>query len=80
MAYIKEYTETLKIIKVVLNFMKYEVFSRVRKDKPDCELCHAKFKLEDNTNLAVVVGKQNYLICDNCAEEAIQGGADFIER
>lgn len=71
--------EIFEVERVKRNFMKYGVFSIVRKDKPDCEFCSKKFKGADTTNLAFVKDKLNHLICDNCAHEAISGGAEEID-
>ena len=71
----KTHVEHFEITIVCTNFMKHSVFSRVRKDRPNCELCNTKFNPDDNTNLAFVTNKRNHLICDSCAENAIQGGA-----
>lgn len=70
----KTYTKDFEITNICTNFMKYSSFSKVRQDRPKCELCEKKFEQEDNTNLALVVGNRPHLICDSCANEAIQGG------
>lgn len=71
----KTHVEHFEITNVGRNFMKYSSFSRVRKDRPKCELCEEKFKPEDNLNLAFVTNKRNHIICNTCANEAIDGGA-----
>ena len=76
MSYIfeKKFTETYEVSRVWLDFMNYKSFSRVRKDKPECEFCDTPFKLEDNLNLAMTKG--NKLICDSCAKVAVENGAE----
>lgn len=80
MAYVfeKHIVETFEVTSVRKQFMLFDVFSRVRKDIRHCEFCETAFLQEDNTNLAWVKGKKNHLICDSCAEKAIQGGATVI--
>lgn len=80
MGYIIEqhYTERIEIEKVKRNFMKFQSFSNVRKDIPECELCDAMFDKEDDTNLAFVKSTSNKLICDVCAILVIEGGAKEI--
>lgn len=74
------YTETFEVVKVWINFMNYKNYSKYRQDTPRCEICRSDFMEEDNTNLAFIHMKKNHLICDNCSDKAIKGGAERYER
>ncbi|ARO21369.1 hypothetical protein B2J90_28535 (plasmid) [Bacillus tropicus] len=74
------YTETFEVVKVWVNFMSYKSYSKHRKDTPKCEICRTHFEEESNTNLAFIKGEKNHLICDNCSDKAIKGGAERCER
>jgi hypothetical protein len=74
----KHYTVKYEVEKVKRNFVKFESFHNVRKDITGCELCDKKFREGHNTNLAFIKGKKNHLICDRCAEKAIEAGAESI--
>lgn len=78
--FVKHYTKKFEVTFVLLKFMKYSSISKVRKDKLNCELCGTKFQGEDNTNLALLNGHSNKLICDKCAQEAMEGGAEGKTR
>ena len=72
--------ETLEVESVIRNFMNYGTFYRVRKDKPTCGFCQKDFQAEDNTNMAFVKGRTNEMICDDCADTSIVGGAEEVIR
>ncbi|MFT8319316.1 MAG: hypothetical protein ABF649_00605 [Bacillus sp. (in: firmicutes)] len=72
----KHYTEKFEVTLVWKNFMSYKAFSSVRKDKPKCELCNSSFNESHTVHLAFVKGKANKLICTNCADKAVAGGAE----
>ncbi|MFU0790671.1 MAG: hypothetical protein ACFWT6_12030 [Virgibacillus proomii] len=79
MSYVFErHSEKIEIEQVRRNFMKFETINRVRKDIPNCELCSKPFKANDNTNLAFIKKKENYLVCDECANMLINGGAKSV--
>lgn len=67
--------ETLEVETVIRHYVPYRAFSRIRKDKPNCGFCSRAFGQEDDMNLAFVKGKRNEMICDECAQKAIAGGA-----
>lgn len=72
--------EAFEVEIIQRNFMTYNVFSRVRKDKPNCGLCSKAFQANDATNLAYIKGKKNELFCDECAKHAISNGAQESMR
>ena len=74
----KHYVKRFEIEAIQRNYMKYERFSRMRKDISRCGLCDHAYREEDNTNVAIVRGDSNQLICDDCAVEAIEGGAEEL--
>jgi hypothetical protein len=78
--FVKHYTKKYEVTFVLLKFMKYSSICKVRKDKLYCELCGTKLQGDDNTNLAMLNGHVNKLICDKCAQEAIEGGAEGKTR
>ena len=57
-----------EVYHVMLNFMKYEVFARVRVDKPVCEMCDKSHKPEEFVHLALMKKHGNMLICGACAD------------
>jgi hypothetical protein len=77
--YEKVHTEVIEIEKVKRNFMKHHSFSVTRKDKPNCELCDKPFSPDDDTNLAFIKNTYNKLICNDCADKVISGGAEEID-
>lgn len=71
----KTYSEEYNITLVLMNFMKFSSFNKVRKDITKCEVCLVDFNQDDFTHLAFVERKKNHLICDKCADKALKGGA-----
>lgn len=78
MAYVfeRKIIERFEVQRIEREFMSFKRFSSVRKDIKECEFCTLSFEPDDQTNLAFVNGKKNQLICDRCADKAIEGGAE----
>lgn len=75
--FVKQYSERCEVTKVLLNFMKYGHLNKVEKSAQNCGLCGYKFQKKDSISLAMVKDRGNELICDKCANQAINSGVEW---
>lgn len=77
----KVVTTEFEVDAIIWNFMNYQDFCSVRKDKDACGLCQKKFS-EDTEfiHLAMLRKHHNRLFCRGCAEDAIAGGAERVDK
>ncbi len=76
----EEVTTEYEVDAVIMNFMDFDAFNDVRKDIVSCRLCKRGFeKGEGFVHLAMLKRHHNRLFCDECADAAIQNGAEGMD-
>jgi hypothetical protein len=79
--YEKVTVEVFKVRVVWYKFIsKFSIFRCVRKDVSNCEFCETSFMLDAPVHLAFTSNTTNKLICTDCADKALDGGAEHYRK
>lgn len=82
MAWTHERTEVKRttVNHIGLNMFRFtERFQQIRPKNKGCCLCRKSFETDQYIHIAFT-DRGNKLLCDNCSNKAIDGGATFIDK
>lgn len=78
--YEKKYTKRYEITDIARDFYLYSEATQKANKIAKCKMCGHKFKIGESVNLGFFIRMKNQLLCNGCADTAIDGGANEIRK